>query len=29
MRAAFGCEKLARGISKEHLDNAYRMGLEL
>lgn len=24
-----GCEKLAREISKEHLDNAYRMGLEL
>lgn len=29
MRAAFGCEKLARGISKGHLDNAYKMGLEL
>lgn len=24
-----GCEKLAREISKEHLDNAYKMGLEL
>ncbi len=29
MRAAFGCEKLAREISKEHLDNASKMGLEL
>lgn len=24
-----GCEELAREISKEHLDNAYKMGLEL
>lgn len=24
-----GCEKPAREISKEHLENAYRMGLEL
>lgn len=23
------CEKLARKISKEHLENAYKMGLEL
>ena len=24
-----GCEKLARQIDKEHLENAYKLGLEL
>lgn len=29
MKAVFGCEKLVREINKEHLENAYKMGLEL